>query len=61
MLGESIMEELTGKLKDQLLNYRDIIKQNEKIDDLKTNVNVFKEKKVKTDKLNTRKWQSKLY
>lgn len=61
MLGESIMEELTGKLKDQLLNYRDIIKQNEKIDDLKTNANVFKEKKVKTNKLNTRKWQSKLY
>ncbi|MGO3732312.1 MAG: hypothetical protein ACTJHC_03935 [Vagococcus sp.] len=55
------MEELTGKLKDQLLNYRDIIKQNEKIDDLKTNANVFKEKKVKTNKLNTRKWQSKLY
>lgn len=61
MLGESIMENLTGKLKDQLLNYRDIIKQNEKIDDLKTNANVFKEKKVKTDKLNTRKWHSKLY
>ncbi|SLM86418.1 MULTISPECIES: hypothetical protein [Vagococcus] len=56
------MSDLKEKIKDQLLNYRDILKSTDVVEEVKTNINLGIEGKVYTgNKENTRKWHSRLY
>ena len=56
------MADLKEKIKDQLFNYRDIIKNTDVVEEIKTNAKLGLEKKVYTgNKENTRKWHSRLY
>lgn len=56
------MSDLKEKIKDQLFNYRDVLKQTDIVEEIKSTTKLSKETTyVGTNKENTRKWHSKLY
>ncbi|MDT2815580.1 hypothetical protein [Vagococcus carniphilus] len=56
------MADLKEKIKDQLFNYREVLKQTDIVEDIKSTTGLTKETtQVGTNKENTRKWHSKLY
>ncbi|MEG2254295.1 MAG: hypothetical protein RSC33_03100, partial [Vagococcus sp.] len=59
---EVILMDLTNKLKEQYMNYRDILKANDVVGNVKETVPFMSVETNKNhQKENSRKWQAKLY
>lgn len=54
--------DLKNRLQEQYVNYRDMMKEKDLVEDVRQTIPFMNEvKKAKLTKENTRKWRSKLY